>query len=321
MAREVRNLTVDDAFEIALKLMSEYSVRGSVQTGTKIADMSAKKFSYADSAQQEIAIAIPIEDEFDISHFKKDTLFNRNAGFDVVEHLNDDVVLMEATGALSYVFESNATSGTFEVQEETSEDTWELLGSAVSYTGTSGEFVTYKGHITAGDAENSVRIVLKGSYPYLVTNYTMYAITFSSDENIDDYRAYQEYDLPDDLREILGVSREGKPFTSYKRVGTKIYIDRDLEGIYTVKYNRLPKVIDDTCDGTEEFEIKKEAQHLIPYMMAALMAVEDKPEVSDVAFQEYERKFNLLYSKRTDNNKQHKVANTLWRVSEYGNQS
>ena len=318
MASTVRNLTVNEAFEIALKIASEYSIRGSLQTGTKIADNDAKKFSFADSAQQEIAVAIPIEDKFEISHFKTTTLFGDEHGLDFVKHVNDDVVLMATTGALSYILSSNSNSGTFTIEEETSEDVWSVLDTE-TYSSADEDFVTYSGHITAGDTDNSIRIVLKGSYPYQVTNYTMYDITFNGDSNIPNYGEGIIYSLPSDFRKMRKVTHNSIITDRYEIIGDNEYVilDKDNEGVYLFEYDRIPKVIDDDSGDDYEFEIKKEAQHLIPYYIAALMIVEDKPEVADVAFQEYEKKFNLLTFKK-EPKKISRVANNLWGVKQYG---
>lgn len=318
MASTVRALTVDQAFDRALQMMSEYSVRGVVQTGTKIEDNKKKRFSLADSAQQEIALKIPIEETYIYSNFKLDTLFGDEAGLNIVEHLNDDVVLMEVVGPASYTFECNATSGTYEVQEEQSEDNWVLLGSAVNFTGTDGQYVTYKANITPSDSSYSVRIVLKGSYPYYATNYTMYDITFDTDGNVAEYGHKNKYALPSDFREIRELNHNGNNVTNYEIEDGYIYLDKDDEGIYKMIYHKLPKVlnIDDSL-GTETFELKKEAHHLIPYYMVALMILEDKPEVADVAFQEYERKLAIVMSEGNHKKKPKRVVNTLWGVRQY----
>lgn len=310
MASTVRNITVQEAFETALKLINEYSIRGSVQSGTKIADFEKQKFSFANNAQMEVSLIVPIEAPMEIVHYKTTTLVNEDKGMGVISHVNEDVVLMEANGALSYYFECNANSGTFTIEEETATDVWTEL-TPVSYDTTAEGYVKYSGHITAGDTSNDIRIVLKGNYPYKVTNYTMYGVTFPSDATVAEFGAYIEYALPSDFKNIAEVSINDVPTNNYRLTTDSILLNREIEGHYKITYHKLPKVIDEDSGNTYEFEIKKDAQHLIAYAMAALMAADSKPALANVAFAEYEKKLSLIDGAK-QKRRQKRVRNPLW---------
>lgn len=310
MASTVRNITVQEAFETALKLINEYSIRGNVQTGTKIADFEKQKFTLANNGQMELSLIVPIEDTTEIIHYKTATLTNPDRGMEVVSHINADVDLMEVNGPLSYYFESNANSGTYTIEEETSTDVWNEL-EAPSFDTTAEGYVKYAGHITASDTDNDVRIVLKGSYPYKVTNYVMYGITFPSDATVAEFGAYIEYDLPLDFKDIADVTVNDIPTNNYRLTADKILLNREIEGHYIITYHKLPKVIDEDSGDTYEFEIKKDAQHLVAYIMAAHMAADSKPALANIAFAEYEKKLSLIDGAK-QKRRQQRVRSPLW---------
>lgn len=317
-------MTINESFDLALKLHDNYSINGTVQVGTQIADYEKKKFDYANLAQVEVSRINKIEatHSFSLSSPTKNALIS---GFDLVAHKNSDKILMTATGALSYYFENNnvGSNGSYVLEEETSDDVWTEL-STTAFDAPNGEFIAYKGIVTASDTENDVRIRIIGDYPSDSRNYVFYNVNYADSTYVPEFAPWIEHDLPENFLMLDRVVREKGEYTQgqtndyrFSYENNTILTKIDAEGLFEIHYYKKPTKIDDSFDGSELYEVDDLGVVAISYYMAGLMVSQEKPASTNFFFQRFDE---ILGRLNADENKKpvkvKRVKNSMYGRSE-----
>lgn len=288
-------MNIGESKQLALNLIIESVVNGQPVPTAKNNDYLLLHNSLADSAQKEISKYKKIHDKHSITQNPIDNQLGRFEGFDLVQHLDTDLVNTQAKGSKSYYFEVDNTA-TIYIEEYAG--TWITLAT-INHVGTGG-FTAYKGLISASNVNNDIRIRFSGNYPYNIRNRALYAYTFPDNASVPNYTPYISYELPADFMELnkvvfRGNSRVYDNYMGYKWEGRRTILFNYYEqGSFDILYYKYPIKITPTTPDDTEFEVDEEAQQLIPLYVASKWVAEEKPTMSAILFNEYRLKLSQL---------------------------
>lgn len=282
---------------MALDLVVESIVNGIAVPSAKNNDYLLLHNTLANSAQIEISQIKKIHAKHSITQNPIDNQLGRFQGFDMIQHLDTDLVETQAVGSRAYYFEvdNNATI----YFEEYTGGIWVQIKASISHVGVGG-FTAYKGLLSPSSLTNDVRIRFSGNFPYNIRNRALYAYTFSSVANVPDYTPYISYTLPTDFMELNKVVYRGDTrvydnYMGYKWEGRRtIVLNYYEQGSFDVLYYKYPTAITPTSLDTVEYEVDIEAQPLIPLYVASKWVAEEKPTMSAILFNEYRLKLSQL---------------------------
>lgn len=267
-----------------LQVMREYSNNGEINANSVNLDYLLSLNNFFDMAQKDVAQTKKIKKVFPFSQFPIVSGLGETTGFDMIRKTDEDVY-MTLVGATSACFSTDNTSTI--VIEENIAGTWTELETVPNTT--KGSFTAFKRLITASDSNNEVRVRFTGPYAYNIKNYAMFTDAFETVDDIPEFSAYREYDMPDNFYKLDKVfvsqaTAQFKEFTGYKFTpDKKIRISYFEKGDFEVHYDAMPATIpfdpaDLTVGEDYEFELDTEAQELIP-LRAAYFALRDEPKI------------------------------------------
>lgn len=265
----------------ALGLIAEKSNNGNLISSSQNADYTLRMNALADTAQKEIAKYKPIYANMQIVQNTIPNLLGTDQGFDLVQHLDSDVTV-QANGAQSYYFEVDHPATVYIEEQTVGGTTWNALNTITVPVGTTA-FTAYKGLITPSNLANAVRLRFSGSYPYNIRNTALYAYTFAEVSDIPDYRPYIRYAMPDSFFMLDKVILEanGQQYLNYGDFYWEnrltFVVPYSTAGSFTIFYYKYPATIDDTTDDSYVLEVDTESCELIPYYLAAHVAI-DEPQ-------------------------------------------
>lgn len=81
---------------------------------------------------------------------------------------------------------------------------------------------------------------------------------------------------------------------SFRRAGNNLYLPKDAEGEYALEYYRYPQRLELNPDDDDEIDSRVDAQHAIPFYVAAHIVLHDDPGVRDVLMNEFETRLSRL---------------------------
>lgn len=288
-------MNIAESKQLSLDLIIESIVNGTPVPSAKNNDYLLLHNTLANTAQNEIAQIKKIHAKYSITQNPIDNQLGKYQGFDMIQHLDTDLVDTQAIGSKAYYFEVD-NSATIYIEEYSG--TWLTL-AVINHTGNNG-FTAYKGLISASNTANDIRIRFSGNFPYNVRNRALYAYTFSSIEKVPDYTPYISYTLPTDFMSLnrivfRGDSRVYDNYMGYKWEGKRTLVLNYYEkGSFDVLYYRYPTQITPSSLDSVEYEVDVEAQPLIPMYVASKWIAEEKPTMSAILFNEYRLKLSQL---------------------------
>jgi len=308
-------LTLIQAFEDALKIISRYSQNGTVLPSRMVADMKLKMFTLANNAQQELAKMSKIPAVFEVTVNPIAPV--SGSSFSLVSHINTDVVVLETVGGLAYNIDVDSEA-TIYVEEENPADTWTIV-KTISPASTVTSFTNYKGKVTLTSATHNVRIRLAGSYPYTVRNVAMWNVTFKGDANVPAYSPFVTVSLPANFMEmderIINSDElvlEGTR-VKYDRSSKTITVPQNLIGSISIHYFKYPTEINTSTAESYSFELTDAyALSAIPYYMASMMVSETMMDVSSVCMMRYNEIRNIILNSKQQGNAPTMVANAMF---------
>lgn len=269
-----------------LKLIDEYSSRGTVLTKTKIADIIYKIQGLVNSIQMDLAstyaklpaiykiVQNPIENDL-----SKDTSTIKN-------HMPGEDFTTERQGARSVFFES---TGPAEIYiEEYVNDIWTTL-ETISIPASQTTFQEYRRLITPSDTSNNIRLRFSGDYIYQFRNYHLYGVTWPDQDFVQQWRPYFLYDLPLDFLKLnyVEVRRQTRQYTSFQdfhlRSDNKIAFNRYISPAeFLVHYFRKPVNLTftgiDETDDAQTIDVLDEAAEIMPLAIAGEVLISEKDE-------------------------------------------
>ena len=221
-------------------------------------------------------------------------------------------LVFEASGVKSYYFECNGTGRMFVERYDESAREWVATGWRDLSSDTRA-FVPYRDFIKRDGAffDGLVRLRFTGDYLYSVKNVAMYADIYSeSVQDIPAYEPYTRYDVSalvsDFLALDLPVVREDG---AYLRLGSGYEVENgrvllfpfDTSGAYLVHYHHKPAPITtngDAVTAEEEIDLDEDLCALLPFLVAALVWVDDEPQKSEYYLSIYRERASLLVSQQ-----------------------
>jgi len=281
----------------AIQYMREYSTNSTINSAAQNGDYTLAFNNAADAAQKKIATIKHIIATYSISRNPILNQLGLLQGFDIVQHLDTDHVLTQATGSRAYYFEVDRQC-TVHLEENVG-GVWTVL-STISVPNTVTSFTAYKGLIAPSSASNLVRIRFSGSYPYNIRNRFLCQYTFPTVQDIPDYTPYVRYTMPADFMKLKGVVHITDPrvyerMSDYKWEGKRtIVINYYYTGSFDIEYYKYPTTIDSTTLDSYEFEVDIEACEAIPYFMGAMALVEENASISTILLNLYQAELGNL---------------------------
>lgn len=113
---------------------------------------------------------------------------------------------------------------------------------------------------------------------------------------------YEEFTLPSNLyqlRKVVAWDSNGNDVSAdFKRLGNKIYINRESNAQYIIEYYMYPTQITEDTPDNFMLEIDQDAQNILPYQVANDILKVD-PSADYTAFlSEYQRKLQALDTRK-----------------------
>ena len=121
-------------------------------------------------------------------------------------------------------------------------------------------------------------------------------------EEPSDEEGYEEFSLPSNLyqlRKVVAWDKNGKDVAAdFKRLGNKIYINKQSNAQYIIEYFVYPSVITEETSDKFLLELDQDVQMILPYQVANDILKVD-PSADYTAFlAEYQRKLQALDTRR-----------------------
>jgi hypothetical protein len=277
--------------------MKEYSNNGNLISSAQNADYNLTFNNAADTAQKKIATIKPI---LAIYSFSQNSIRNQlglQQGFDIVQFLDTDYVLTEATGSKSYYFEVDRQCTVY--IEERVGGTWTILNT-INVPSTVVSFTPFKGFITPSSVSNQVRIRFSGSFPYNIRNRFLCQYTFPADNDVPDYTPYVKYAMPSNFMKLKSIIHKTDPrvyehMSDYYWEGKRtLVVNYYHTGSFDIEYHKYPATIDSATLDTYDFEVDIEACEAIPYFMGAMALIDENPTISTTLMNLYQTELGNL---------------------------
>lgn len=298
------NMTLDECFGLAFRLINEYSVNGTAISSTNgnYVDIKNRMYPAANSSYQEVCKISQIEDVEPYSQHVPTNLLNLY-GFNEEYHTDEDLTY-SATGAQAFTFEVDSDC-TVTFKEDISgtltdiSGTYTLAnGSVTPFTGSISissitTFTNCRGLLTLSSTDNDVYMIFSGSYPFTVRYRGLFANTWSSASKVIALRPYIQYTLPADFmkeRKVLFSydERQYMEFADYKIQNGKLELPWSQKGQFDLLYTAYPERITASTLGTFEFKCKLDAQAIIPYKVGGEAIMPDDASLGTMLLNIYD---------------------------------
>jgi hypothetical protein len=264
--------------KLMLQYIREATNKGQIIDAAKTADYADGHDALLDSVQKEISLQIKIPAVLQITQNLVPNQLGLMQGFDIKQYLPGKPQILTQIGTKSYYFEmDNIGTATISINGVTS----------ITITNdTKRQFKAYKGN-TGATSTDTVTITFGGDYPYNIRNTAMYAYAFPSNEDVQDYAPYVEYDVPEDFYEFDTVINKGDPrvyrnYIAYKwENNKKVILNCYEQGSFDIHYFRYPVTIAKDAPDLTKIELEEKGAMLVPLKLAALVVAEDKESISN----------------------------------------
>ena len=202
-------------------------------------------------------------------------------------------LFFEATDVKSYFFEADGNGTAYVELLNTETGDWVKIGMQ-EFSGTQA-FTAYKGFIKQDGhfVHGTVRLHFTGEYLYSVKCVAMYSYLYSDDpSDIPAYEAHTRYDIsslvPDFLSLDVPPIREadyGYMSQGYDvENGRTILLPYDAKGLYKIKYQRMPRQLQNMGDAHEDttvIDLDEDLCALLPLLIASYVWAEDEAEKAE----------------------------------------
>lgn len=286
-----------------LKLIDEYSSRGTLLSESKTKDILYKIQGLVNEVQMDLATTygkLPATYKIVQNPIDNDIVDDTST---IRNHIPGQDFTVERQGARSCFFEA---TGPGEVYiEENVNDSWFAL-EHISIPATQKEFAEYRRLITPSSSDNMVRLRFTGDYVFQFRNYHLYEITWPDESSVQQWRPYFLYDLPSDFLQLNYIeARKGtgqyKDFKDYRlRPDNKIAFNRYIAPAeFIVHYWRKSTNLTFTGTSADDdlvIDARDDAAEIMPLAIAGQVLISEKDEArGTLLLNQYEaKKVNLL---------------------------
>ena len=261
-----------------LRLLDEYSSRGTVQSATKIADYRLKIQSLTNAYIYELAsTTAKIPAIFNIVHNPVRNRLSDDTS-SIRTHMPDHDFSASYIGAKAIYFESTGPATIYLEESFDGGETFSLIETIV-IPADQTSFAEYKRLIPSTQPTNMVRLRFSGDYVYAFRNYVLYPYSWPTEEDIPQHRPYVEYPFPSDFFDIDSVFIKGNawqfaPYSDYILTHDKKIAFSSYEGPLELicNYWRRPNLLvftgNELTDDAQVIDLGDDAAIIIPWFVA-----------------------------------------------------
>ena len=287
-----------------LRLLDEFSSRGTVQPSSKVADYNLKIQSLVNAAIYDLASSkAKIPTNFKIMHNPVNNTYSEDTS-ELQQHLPGEDFSITLEDAKACFFEASYPG---EIVIEESSDGGETYTEIETINVPSSEtgLVEYKRLISPSASGNIIRLRFTGDYIYQYRNYVLYAYSWPTQAEVQQHRPVFEYDLPAnflDLDEVTAKTwRQTVPYSNYSISREKIYFNAyDYPMELIINYWRKPTLLTFTgteaTDDAQTIDLSDDAALIIPWSVAGEIFKSEKDlSAGTLLINQYEaKKANLI---------------------------
>jgi hypothetical protein len=268
-------ITYGQVQDAVLKLLDEFSSRGTALAATKTADYRFKIQQVTnDTIYQLASTTAKLPETFYVSYnpIKNSLVYDTST---IQQHTDTDISIT-LLNALSCYFECTGPA-TVVIEESLDGVTYTAI-ETITVASTVTALTAYRRLITPTSALYTVRLRFTGDYPYIFRNYVLYPYTFPTEDDVPSHGPWQTVTTPTDFLDLNYVEIEDGVDRSYydhfikTPEGDLAFYAYDGPMQLLVRYWRKPTLLTFTTDETANraltIDLRDDAALLIPYNVA-----------------------------------------------------
>lgn len=291
-----------------LKLLDEWSSRGSIQAPSKVADYGFKIQQITNESTYELAsttaklpktLLIPHNPIKNALSDDTSSIKTHIPGVDFSISLgNAKSMVLESTGPATIIIEETSDGSTY-VPLET-----------ITIASTVTTFTEYKRLITPSLSTNTIRLRFAGDYIYLFRNYCLYPYAWPLEADIPSHAPWRKIATPTDFLDLnyVEITRDARQYLPYsnliKTPENELFVNNFEQACeFKIHYWRKPTLLTFTdvqaTDDAMVIDLRDDAALIIPYNAAGtIMNSENQTEhPGDSFLKKYtEKRMNLISS-------------------------
>lgn len=292
-----------------LRLLDEFSSRGSIQAPNKVADYNFKIQQIVNESIYELASTT--------AKLPKTLLIPHNP---IKNTLTDDTssIKTHIPGVDFSITPQNAKSCTFEatgpatvIIEESSDGITYVPLETITIASTVTVFTEYKRLISPSIPTNMVRLRFTGDYVYLFRNYCLYPYSYPTEASIPSHSPWRKIETPTDFLdlnyvEIMRDARQYLPYSNLIKTPENELFVNNLEPAceFRIHYWRKPTLLTFTgVEATDDalvIDLRDDASLIICYNCAGVIQNSEEAGRGDGNLKQYrEKRMNLISSTRS----------------------
>jgi len=273
--------TGTEIFNMGISIIDELSDTGTI-VDAQIAEYKYRAPYLLDMWQKEYAKQGSLYNTIEIVKKPLTNLLGNQ--FDIVEHIDEDLIYESTEVAHSFSFKVDNECSVY--VEEYVSGAWVNAagfyskdeGTETAFTGviaitTTTNPVEIKGRITLTGTKTRLRFT--GSYYYQFYDFALFEGTFPSCSRVPQYGKYIKYDMPSNFSSVTQISEENPRSGLYHKWenNDELYIDYNYEGVLKITYKPTPAKI---TVLTQTLEIPETSAIAGAYYLAEHFALSDQ---------------------------------------------
>ena len=209
-------------------------------------------------------------------------------GFDMVEHIDTDIIKESNLKVTAYSFEVDGEATVY-IEDYTSQ--WNVLAT-INVPSTITTFTNYNGIVTPTNSATRSRIRFSGAYYYKITNYAMFNYPLKLSQ-VPKYAPWVKITMPADFKSQDKIvteypDRQYSMDTNSKWEGVKdYYVNYFYEGKIRIVYKPVPIPITSMTQTLQIDDIT--ATTVLPYLLAWHFMNQENDEMAKIFKNKYEQ--------------------------------
>jgi hypothetical protein len=270
----MKTFTLDMCRDTVLKLIDEYSNKGTLISAATNADYLNKMVAFINKVQIEIADIVKLPETYVIPLIAYKNLLS--TGFDKKEYTTLEDITYETSDAVGGCYFEMAGAGTCLIYQN-SGVSWTLIETI---TQTFGVYDTYQRHF---DTKLPLRLVFTGDFPFTILNAAAYEYSFTADADVPEWTPTRKYTMPTnfmslDKMKMDGFSRYDVSYFRWEN-DTTLVVPYNAYGVLTIYYFKHPTLFTENSAGSTTFSLDDKYSYIIPYKVAHLLVNNDQSKI------------------------------------------
>jgi len=289
-----------------LRLLDEYSSRGTIQVPSKVADYGFKIQQITNESIYELAsTTAKLPKTFLIPHNPiKNTLADDTSS--LKQHIPGVDFSITLVNGKSTFFEATYP-GEIVIEESANGVTYAEIETITVPSGTEG-FAEYRRLIAPSLSTNTVRLRFTGGSVYLFCNYVLYAYTWPTEADVQQHRPWFIKEAPTDFLDLnyVEVKKDARQYVPYSNMiktpeNQLSFNSYDGPMLLLVHYWRKPTLLTFTdvqsVDDALVIDLRDDASLIIAYNCAGTIQNSEEAGRGDAFLKKYtEKRMNLISS-------------------------